>query len=79
MNVNPFPIPCFHDPEVSYTEKEMGKEKIDFNNEFSFFLHNVLLLCRSRSTNFLLTLPTLKCLQPLRNSVVCERFRRIFE
>ena len=36
-NVNPFPIPCFHDPEVNYTEKKVGKEEIDCNNEISFF------------------------------------------
>ena len=63
-NANPFPIHCFHDPEVNYTKKKVGKEEIDCNNEFSF-LHNVFLPCRSRSTIFLLTLPTLKFLQPL--------------
>ena len=35
-NVNPFPIPCFHDPEINYTEKEVGKEEIACNNEFFF-------------------------------------------
>ena len=35
--VNLFPIPSFHDPEVNHTEKEVRKEEIDCNNEFSFF------------------------------------------
>ena len=35
-SINPFPIPCFHDPEINYKEKEVGKEEIDCN-EFSFF------------------------------------------
>ena len=63
-NVDPFPIPCFRDPEINYTEKEVGKDETDCNNEFSFS-HDVFLPCRSRSTVFLLTLPTLKCVQPL--------------
>ena len=44
-NVNPFPIPCFHDPKINYTENEVGKEEIDCN-EFSFS-HNVFLPSRS--------------------------------
>ena len=60
-NVNPFPIPCFHDPEINYMEKEVEKEEIDVTTS-SLFLHNVFVPCRSESMIFLLTLPTLKCL-----------------
>ena len=44
-------------------KKKWEKKKLIVTS--SFFLCNVFLLRRSRSTIFLLTLPTLKCLQPL--------------
>ena len=40
-------------------------ERKKFIVKSSLFLHNVFLPCRSRSMTFLLTLPTLICLQPL--------------
>ena len=36
-NVNPFPIPCFHDPEVNYTEKKWEKKKLIVTTRSLFF------------------------------------------